>query len=104
MLKTSGGGKTWNKVFFRDDRTSVVEMVAAPDDPSILFAATYNLVIDPTLMRVLGGDSQILKSTDAGATWQQLSGAGLPAGGRGSVGLAVAPTTRGKRGETMINS
>src|SRR5258707_9457808 len=91
IFKTIDGGKTWNKVFFKDDRTSVVEMVAAPDDPSILFAATYNLVIDPTRIRALGGDSQILKSTDAGATWQQLSGSGLPPTGRGSVGLAEAP-------------
>src|SRR5258708_27170554 len=91
IFKTIDGGKTWNKVFFKDDRTSVVEMVAAPDDPSILFAATYNLVIDPTRMRVLGGDSQILKSTDAGATWQQLSGAGLPAGGLGAFRLTRPP-------------
>src|SRR5258707_3621907 len=102
IFKTIDGGKTWNKVFFRDDRTSVVEMVAAPDDPSILFAATYNLVIDPTRIRALGGDSQILKSTDAGATWQQLSGSGLPPTGRGSVGLAVAPGAGGKRVYTII--
>ena len=104
IFKTIDGGKTWNKVFFKDDRTSVVEMVAAPDDPSILFAATYNLVIDPTRIRALGGDSQILKSTDAGATWQQLSGSGLPPTGRGSVGLAVAPGAGGKRVYTIINS
>src|SRR5258707_8439828 len=104
IFKTIDGGKTWNKVFFKHDRTSVVELVAAPDDPSILFAATYNLVIDPTRIRALGGDSQILKSTDAGATWQQLSGSGLPPTGRGSVGLAVAPGAGGKRAYTIINS
>ena len=104
VFKTTDGGKTWNKVFFKDDKTSVVEMVAAPDDSSIVYAATYALQIDPANRRALGSDSQIYKSTDAGATWQQLSGAGLPATGRGTIGLAVAPGTNGKRVYTIINS
>ena len=104
IFKTTDGGKTWNKVFFKDDRTSVVEMVAAPDDSNIVYAATYALQIDPANRRALGSDSQILKSTDAGTTWQQLSGAGLPATGRGTIGLAVAPGTSGKRVYTIINS
>src|SRR5712664_4473374 len=104
IFKTTDGGKTWNKVFFKDDRTSVVEMVAAPDDSNIVYAATYALQIDPANRRALGSDSQILKSTDAGTTWQQLSGAGLPATGRGTIGLAVAPRTSGKRVYTIINS
>ena len=82
--------------FFKDDKTSVVDMVASPDDPRIVYAATYNLVIDPNQRRALGTDSQILKSTDEGNTWQQLSATGLPETGRGTIGLAVAPTTNGK--------
>src|SRR5713226_10601510 len=91
VFKTTDGGKTWNRVLFKDDKTSVVNMCAAPDDPSIVYAATYALQIDANNRRALGSDSQIYKSTDQGATWQQLSGAGLPATGRGSIGLAVAP-------------
>jgi photosystem II stability/assembly factor-like uncharacterized protein len=104
IFRTTDGGQTWTKVFFKDDKTSVVDMVAAPDDPRIVFAATYNLVIDPNQRRALGSDSQIFKSTDEGATWQQLSGAGLPEAARGSIGLAVAPTTNGKRVYAIINS
>src|SRR6266404_5460879 len=104
IFKTTDGGKTWNKVFFKDDRTSVVEMVAAPDDSNIVYAATYALQIDPANRRALGSDSQVLKSTDAGTTWQQLRGTGLPATGRGTIGLAVAPGTSGKRVYTIINS
>ncbi|HEY5074696.1 MAG TPA: hypothetical protein VII34_08375 [Pyrinomonadaceae bacterium] len=104
IFRTTDGGQTWTKVFFKDDKTSVVDMVAAPDDPRVVFAATYNLVIDPNQRRALGSDSQIFKSTDEGATWQQLSGAGLPETARGSIGLAVAPTTNGKRVYAIINS
>src|SRR5713226_684216 len=104
VFKTTDGGKTWNRVLFKDDKTSVVDMCAAPDDPSIVYAATYALQIDPNNRRALGSDSQIYKSTDEGATWQQLSGAGLLATGRGSIGLAVAPTTGGKRVYAIINA
>jgi photosystem II stability/assembly factor-like uncharacterized protein len=104
VFKTTDGGKTWNKVFFKDDKTSVVDMVASPDDPRIVYAATYNLVIDPNQRRALGGDSQILKSTDQGTTWQQIGGAGLPETGRGSIGLSVAVGTGGKRVYAIMNS
>jgi photosystem II stability/assembly factor-like uncharacterized protein len=104
IFKTTDGGKTWNKVFFKDDKTSVVEMVAAPDDSSIVYAATYTLQIDPNNRRALGSDSQIYKSTDAGTTWQQLGAAGMPETGRGTIGLAVAPGTNGKRVYAIINS
>lgn len=104
VFKTTDGGKTWNKVFFKDDKTSVVEMVAAPEDARIVYAATSNLVIDLTRPRALATESQILKSTDEGTTWQQLPGTGLPETGRGTIGLAVAPTTEGKRVYAIINS
>src|ERR1700686_1292808 len=56
IYKTTDGGQSWTKVFFKDDKTSVVDLVASPDDPRIVFAATYNLVIDPNQRRALGAD------------------------------------------------
>ena len=104
IFRTTDGGKSWAKFFFKDVQTSVVDMVAAPDDVRIVYAATYNLQISPEQRRALGSNSQILKSTDAGATWQQLSGAGLPETGRGSIGLSVGVGTNGKRVYAIINS
>lgn len=104
VFKTTDGGKTWSRVLFKDGRTSVVDMCAAPDDSNIIYAATYDLQLDPNNRRALGNDSQVYKSTDEGTTWQQLNGAGLPASGRGSIGLVVAPATGGKRVYAIINS
>jgi photosystem II stability/assembly factor-like uncharacterized protein len=104
IFRTTDGGKNWTQVFFKDDKTSVVDMVAAPDDARIVYAATYNLQINPNQRRALGSDSQIFKSIDEGVTWQQSSGAGLPETGRGSIGLSVAVGTGGKRVYAIINS
>ena len=104
IFKTTNGGKTWNRVFFKDDKTSVVDLEVAPDDPRTIFATTYNLQIDPANRRALGADSQIFKSTDQGETWQQLPATSLPPTGRGTIGLAVAPTTKGQRVYAIINS
>src|SRR5204863_4200369 len=60
--------------------------------------------IDPANRRALGAESLIFKSTDEGNTWQQASGAGLPETGRGTIGLAVAPATKGRRVYAIINS
>ncbi|MFN2578446.1 MAG: WD40/YVTN/BNR-like repeat-containing protein [Pyrinomonadaceae bacterium] len=104
IFKTRDGGKTWKKVFFKDDHTSVVDLEVAPDDPHTIFAATYNLQIDPANRRALGAESLIFKSTDAGDTWQQVSSAGLPNTARGTIGLAIAPKTSARRVYAILNN
>ena len=34
ISKTTDGGRNWKQVFFWDDKTSVVALEAAPDDPN----------------------------------------------------------------------
>jgi photosystem II stability/assembly factor-like uncharacterized protein len=104
IFKTADGGKTWKKVYYKDEKTSVVDLEVAPDDPRTLYAATYNLQVDFANRRALGPESLILKSTDAGDTWQQVTGTGLPDSPRGSIGLAVAPKTNAQRVYAVMNN
>jgi photosystem II stability/assembly factor-like uncharacterized protein len=104
IFKTTNGGKTWKKVYYKDDKTSVADLEVAPDDPRTIYAATYNLQIDFANRRALGPESLIFKSTDEGDTWQQVGGNGLPDTPRGTIGLAVAPKTDGRRVYAVMNN
>jgi photosystem II stability/assembly factor-like uncharacterized protein len=103
IFKTTDGGKTWTKVFFLDDRTGIADMCAAPDDARVIYAATYRPQLDPVTGRAAGSVSQILKSSDGGATWQQVSETGLPANPRGRIGVAVARGSNGRRVYAIMN-
>jgi photosystem II stability/assembly factor-like uncharacterized protein len=103
IFKTTDGGKTWNKVLFKDDKTGIVDLCAAPDDARAIYAASYTFQFDPNNRRGIGSESQIFKSTDAGATWQQVNQTGLPGNPRGRIGVAVAPGTSGKRVYAIMN-
>jgi photosystem II stability/assembly factor-like uncharacterized protein len=96
VFKTTDGGTTWKKVFFKDGKTSVVDLSADPDNSRNVYAATRTLRFNPTEPRPNPG-SEIIRSTDQGSTWQQVGGAGLPGQFRGRIGIAVAPGTQGKR-------
>ncbi len=97
VFMPTDGGKNWKRVLFKDQKTSIVDMCAAPDEPRVIYAASQAFQFDPNNRRNIGSESQIFKSIDGGATWQQVSETGLPANPRGRIGVAVARGTSGKR-------
>jgi photosystem II stability/assembly factor-like uncharacterized protein len=92
IFKTRDGGKTWAKTLYINENTGFVELIAAPENPDILFAASWerdrkawNFVGD-------GPGSGIYKSTDGGDSWKLISDgkSGFPNGkGVGRIGLAA---------------
>ncbi|MGE5835579.1 MAG: WD40/YVTN/BNR-like repeat-containing protein [Acidobacteriota bacterium] len=93
VFKTTDGGKTWTKVLYRSPRTGAIDLVMDPRDPNTLYAALWQRVrrkwSDP---RVEPGykEGGILKTTDGGKTWNDVS-QGLPAPEfRGRIGIDVS--------------
>jgi photosystem II stability/assembly factor-like uncharacterized protein len=91
VFRTQDGGKTWEHVLFLDENTGVFEIAMNPDNPRILYAGTWPLVIH-TYGRESGGPmGGIWRSRDGGDTWERLTN-GLPRPPVGKVGLAIAPS------------
>jgi photosystem II stability/assembly factor-like uncharacterized protein len=93
VFKTTDGGRTWSKSFYRSPQTGAIDLVMDPTDPNTLYAAMWQRVrrkwSDP---RTEPGYTEggIWKTTDAGKTWSEAN-EGLPAAQfRGRIGLDVA--------------
>ena len=97
VFKTIDGGRTWKRVLFKDPSTGIADMSATPDEPQIVYAASYSPQFDPATRRTTRSEAHIWRSADKGSTWQQVAESGLPDNPRGRIGIAVAPGTRGRR-------
>ncbi len=95
VFKTTDGGKTWNKLLYRNDSTGCAEMAMDPQDPGVLYAAMWDVRREPHNFRSGGPGSGLFKSTDSGATWHELR-KGLPQGDLGRIGIAVAPSNHAR--------
>jgi photosystem II stability/assembly factor-like uncharacterized protein len=87
---TSDGGKTWERTLGNDEWTGVTDIVQDPNNPDVIYAATWDR--HRTVAAYMGGGpgSGLHKSTDGGKTWIQLK-SGLPKGNLGKIGLALSP-------------
>jgi len=91
VYRTTDGGKTWQRVLFVDENTGAGELVMDPNNPLILFAGMWQLVIRAWARESGGPGSGLYLSKDGGATWKHLTGRGLPESPLGKIGIAVAP-------------
>ncbi len=93
IFKTTDGGKSWRKVFYKDDTTGAVDLSFAPDNPNIGYAAIWYHYVKPGNARAQiegTGGGGIYKTIDGGETWTPLTG-GLPTNQIGRIGVAAAP-------------
>ncbi len=90
IYRTLDGGKTWEQVLKKDDKTGGIDVVFDPHNPNVLFAALYQAVRMPWGMSSGGPGSGLYKSVDGGATWTHLEGNGLPDGILGRIGVSVS--------------
>ncbi|MFY9673563.1 MAG: hypothetical protein WAK13_03880 [Terriglobales bacterium] len=90
VFRTTDGGKTWEKVLYKDENTGAVDVAFDPHNPNILFAAMWQVRRAPWVLDSGGPGSGLYRSNDGGTTWKHLEEHGLPNGPYGRVGVAVA--------------
>ena len=91
VFRSKDGGKTWDKILFRDDKTGANELIIDPNNPQIIYAALWEAYRNSWQMSSGGPGSGIFKSTDGGDRWTEITrNAGLPKGVLGKIGLSVS--------------
>lgn len=87
VYKTTDGGRTWDRVLYIDAATGVIDMVINPQNPDIIYAASYEKLRTPWTFEPGGVKSRIYKSLDGGIKWKIISGGGFPDGPLGRIGI-----------------
>jgi photosystem II stability/assembly factor-like uncharacterized protein len=92
VYKSVDGGATWKRVLYSNENTMAGDLVMDPNNPRILYAATWNMKRNGYRMDSGGPDSKLWKSIDGGETWENLSHKpGMPKGTNGIIGVTVSP-------------
>ncbi len=90
VFRSKDGGKTWEKILYKNDKTGAVDIAMDPTNSRILFAGLWQVSRTPYGMYSGGAGSGLYKSTDGGDTWTELK-EGLPKGIKGKIGVTVSP-------------
>lgn len=102
VFKSADGGKTWTRTLFVDEDSGAVDLARDPRDPNLVYATTWQVRYKPWLAYFspdIGPGSALWKSTDGGAHFTRMAGAGWPEGPLGRIGIAA---TRTKAGASRI--
>jgi photosystem II stability/assembly factor-like uncharacterized protein len=93
VFRSTDGGKSWDKVLYKDEDTGAIALAFDPQNPQVIYADMWASRRPPwtTGGGYSGPGSGLYKSNDGGSTWRQLTN-GLPSNQMGRVGFAVAPT------------
>jgi photosystem II stability/assembly factor-like uncharacterized protein len=90
VFRSRDGGQTWTNVLFVSDKAGAVDLDMEPQNPRVLYAATWEALRRPWTFVSGGPGSGLWKTTDGGDTWQALTD-GLPEGVKGRIAVAVSP-------------
>ena len=94
VYRTLDGGKTWDKVLYKDENTGAIQVTIDPNNSNIVFADMWAGRQGPWENGAWNGkESGLFKSTDGGTTWRKIT-KGLPTTeqGLGRIGFCIAPS------------
>ena len=94
ILRTTDGGRTWQKVLYKDEYTGGAEVVMDQTNPNVIYASLWTHQYGPWENGSFSAPgSGLYKSTDGGDNWRQLT-KGLPGDNDGvqRIDIAIAPS------------
>ena len=94
VFRSLDGGKTFEKVLYKDENTGAVALAFDPKNSNVVYADLWAARQGPWENgRWQGTNSGLFKSTDGGKSWRPLT-KGLPtiAQGLGRIGISIATT------------
>ena len=91
VFKSTDGGATWSKSLYKDQDTGAINLAMDPNDSNTIYACLLQTRRPPWNIYPPsnGPGSGLYKSTDAGATWKQVSAHGFP-DHVGRIGVAIS--------------
>lgn len=89
LFKTVDGGKSWQKVLYKNTLTGCSDVDVDPTNSSIVYAGMYTFRRWAWYFESGGGETALYKSTDGGTTWNKLT-RGLPKGAMDRIGVSVS--------------
>ena len=91
IYRSKDGGKNWERILYRDNKTGAVDLILDPLNPRVLYAALWECFRTPYSLSSGGPGSGLFKSTDGGDTWKEISrNNGLPKKLLGKIGVAAS--------------
>ena len=90
LYRTRDGGKSWTRLLRPSKFTGVVDVAMHPNNPNILYAATFQRERRQWSMIGGGPEGGLWRSTDGGDTWARV-GNGFPTTAVGRVGVTFCP-------------
>ena len=94
VFRTKNGGKTWEKVLYKDENTGAIQVTIDPKNSNIIYADLWAARQGPWENAAWQGpESGLYKSIDGGTTWNKLT-KGLPTyeQGLGRIGFGISPS------------
>ena len=90
VFRTTDAGASWEKVLFIDQDTGCSDLSMNLSNPRVLYAGMWTFRRRPWRFDDGGKETALYKTTDGGATWVKLRGAGMPDEPMARIGVAVS--------------